>query len=110
MKYILFYNIDELSKNIFLKSYIDDGYKILEEKEGNILIKKDSNNLLDEEIYIKILYSFLKRNSAIKEHKGKIIDLTKAFEYAYRKGKYNKFDNKFDWYIRNIIIKELNSD
>ena len=56
MKYILFYNIDELSKNIFLKSYIDDGYKILEEKEGNILIKKDSNNLLDEELYIKILY------------------------------------------------------
>ena len=37
MKYILFYNIDELSKNIFLKSYIDDGYKILEEKEGKHL-------------------------------------------------------------------------
>ena len=102
---VLFSKLDSI---IFTTS--DFGSKLKEEDLiPTKFVKKDSNNLLDEEIYIKILYSFLKRNSAIKEHKGKIIDLTKAFEYAYKKGKYNKFDNKFDWYIRNIIIKELNN-
>ena len=28
--------------------------------------------------------------------------------YDHSKDGFNKFDNKFDWYIRNIIIKELN--
>ena len=110
MKYLLLYNIDKLSKNIFLKGYIDEGYEVVKDEEENILIKNNSNSIIDEDTYVKILYSFLKRNSAIKEIKGKIIDLTEAFEYANKKGKYNKFNNKFDWYIRNIIIRELNSN
>ena len=40
MKYILLYNIDELSKNVFLKSYLEDGFEIVSEANHNILIQK----------------------------------------------------------------------
>ena len=109
MKYILLLNIDALSKNIFLNSYINDGYEIVFDTNNNILLRKNSNSIKDEETYIKILTSYLKRSEQINTTKRKIIDLTKAFEYAQKKNGYNKFDNKFDWYIRNIIIKELNN-
>ncbi len=107
MKYILLYNIDELSKNVFLKSYLEDGFEIVSETNHTILIKKNSNSIKEEETYIEILNSYLKRSGMIKDKKGKIIDLTNAFQYAESKNGYDKFDNKFEWYIRNTIIKEL---
>ncbi|MBR6948834.1 MAG: hypothetical protein IKH54_01445 [Bacilli bacterium] len=107
MKYLLLYNVDGLSKGIFLKSYLDDGFEIVFDLNNYILIKKDSNNIIDEDIYVKIVYSFLNSSSIIKNSKGKIIDLTSAFKYAESKNGYNKLDNKFDWYIRNTIIKEI---
>ena len=109
MKYLLLYNVDELSKNIFLKSYIDEGFEVILDSNNCILIRKDKDLLKDEDIYIKILLSFLKRSSMIKDSKGKIIDLTDAFKYAHSKDGFDKFDNKFDWYIRNINIKEINN-
>ena len=38
MKYLLLYNIEELSKNIFLKSYIDEGFEVI----------LDSNNCISK--------------------------------------------------------------
>ena len=54
MKYILLLNIDDLSKNIFLKSYINDGYEIVFDTNNNILLRKNSNSIKDEETYIKV--------------------------------------------------------
>ena len=107
MKYILLYNIDELSRKTLLKSYLNDGYVILEEKDNIVLIKKDSNNIIDEDIYIKVLFSYLKKITITKKGSGKVIDITKAFKYAYSKNGFDRFDNRFEWYIRNIIIREL---
>lgn len=90
-----------------MNNYINDGYQIVYKDQENIIIKKGNIRLIDEEKYIKITLSIIKRNNLIKKSNGKIIDLTKAFEYAQENGKYNMFNNKFDWYIRNIITKEL---
>ncbi len=110
MKYLLFYNIDELSKKILLKSYLDDGYIIASDIDNNVLVKKNSNTIPDEDIYIRILFSYIKRSEIIKECKGKILDFTAAFKYANSKNGFNKFDNRFEWYIRNIITKEIISN
>ena len=107
MKFLLIYNMDRLSKDILLKSYLDDGFEIVLDTDNYILIKKNSNIIIDEEIYLKILNSYLKRNKLKEDIKGKIIDLTDAFLYAESKKGYDKFDNKFDWYIRNTLIKEI---
>jgi hypothetical protein len=107
MKYILLYKIEELSKKMILKNYIDKGFDIVSGIDNIILIRRNKDSIKDEDIYIKILYSFIKRSEIAKESKGKIIDLTNAFEYAKKKNGYNKFDNKFEWYIKNTIIKEI---
>lgn len=107
MKYLLLYNVDKLSKNIFLKSYLDNGFEIVSDINNCLLLKNNSSKIIDEDIYIKILYSYLKRSELLSEMKGKIIDLTNAFKYAESKKGYDKFDNKFEWYIRNIMIKEM---
>ena len=107
MKYILLYKIDELSKKVIIKSYIDDGFEIVSDVDNITLLKKNSIPIPDEETYIKILYSYIKRSEMAKESKGTIINLTNAFEYASKKNGYNKFDNKFEWYIKNTIIKEI---
>ncbi|MBR3229482.1 MAG: hypothetical protein IKF91_01490 [Bacilli bacterium] len=107
MKYILIHNLEENIKEKTLKSFIKEEYQIIYEDEKNIIIKKNKEKIIDEDIYIKITLSIIKRNEIIKNSKGKIIDITEAFEYAKTKEKYNKFNNKFDWYIRNIITKEI---
>ena len=107
MKYLLLYNMDKLSRDIFLKSYLDYGFEIVSDTNNCILIKKNSNIIIDEDIYIKILNSYLKRNKIKSDVNGKIIDLTDAFIYAESKKGFNKFDNRFEWYIRNTIIKEI---
>ena len=110
MKYLLLFNIEDLSKNVLLKSYLEDGFEIAWENKNNYLIKKNSNKIIDEETYVKILSDYLKRTEMIKDIKGKVIDLTSAFKYAESKNGYDKFDNKFEWYIRNTIVKKLLND
>ena len=107
MKYLLLHNLENNIKDKLISNYIKDNYQIIYKDENNIILKNYKDKLLDEEKYIKIVISVLKRNNLINTSNSKIIDLTKAFEYAKEKGKYNIFNNKFDWYIRNIIIKEL---
>ena len=109
MKYLLLHNMDEISKNIFLKSYIDDGFKITSVFDNSILIKKDAKSIIDEDIYIKVLRSYLKRSEVSKKCTGKIIDLTDAFKYASSKNGFDKFDNRFEWYIKNRIMMEINN-
>ena len=107
MKYLLLFNMDKLSNKVFLKSYLDDGFEIVFDTDNSILIKKNNNRIIDEDIYIKILSSYLNRKKLNSDIKGKIIDLTDAFKYAESKKGYDKFDNRFDWYIRNTIVKEI---
>ena len=107
LNYILFHNLENNIEKQLIKKYTNNGYQIIYKEKDNIIIKKENMKIMDEEIYIKITLSILKRNHLIKESTGKIIDLTKAFDYAQKKGKYNMLDNKFEWYIRNIIMKEL---
>jgi hypothetical protein len=107
MKYLLLYKIDQLSKNVLVKSYQDDGFEIISDIDNNILLRKNSIPIIDEDIYIKIINSYLKRSEMFKKIRGKIIDITNAFKYASSKNGYNKFDNKFEWYIKNIMINEI---
>ena len=88
-----------------LNSFLKEGYEIIYHENSDIIIRKEK--IIDEETYIKITISILNKNNIIKKSKSKIVDLTKAFEYAKAKGKYNKLNNKFDWYIRNIIVNML---
>lgn len=107
MNYILLHKLESNIKEQLIKNYIDDGFYTVYEDQDNVIIKKGSNKLVDEDKYIKITLSILNKSNLIKNSNGKIIDLTKAFEYAQEKGNYNMFQNKFDWYVRNIITKEL---
>ena len=107
MKYLLIHNLEENIKEKTLKSFIKEEYQIIYEDKNNTIIKKDKEKIIDEDTYIKITISILKRNELINKSKGKIIDITEAFEYAKTKKEYDKFNNKFDWYIRNIITKEI---
>ena len=106
MKYILMHNLDDIVKEKTLKSYLNEGYNIIYEDKENTIIKNFREQIEDEETYIKITISHIKKTTILDKARGKIIDITKAFEYAKKKGKYNLLNNKFDWHIRNIIIKE----
>lgn len=107
MKYLLIHNLEENIKEKALNSYLKEDYQIIYEDKNNIIIKKGKEKIIDEEVYIKITISTLKRKELINKSKGKIIDITEAFKYAKTKKEYDKFNNKFDWYIRNIITKEI---
>ena len=107
MKYMLIHNLEEKTKEKALNGFIKEAYQVVYEDEKNIIIKKNKEIIIDESVYIKIIVSILKRNELISKSKGKIIDITEAFEYAKTKKEYNKFNNRFDWYIRNIITKEI---
>lgn len=107
MKYLLMHNLEEKIKEKTLNSYLNEEYKIIYEDKQNIIITNDKEKIIDEEIYIKITLNIIKRNELINKSKGLIIDITKAFEYAKTKKEYDKFKNKFDWHIRNIITKEI---
>ncbi len=107
MKYLLLHNLDILSKNKILQGYLTEGYHILSENDDNILLKLGEEEIEDEDTYVKLTFSLIKRNTMIQESIGKVIDLTEAFLYAKKKGKYDGFNNKFDWYIRNTILKEI---
>ena len=102
--YLLLYDIEPITKEELLKSYEKEGYIIAYEEDNSILIKNIKEDIIDEETYIKILFSYLKKSRITK---GKIIDFSKAFEYASKKGKYKIFGNKFDWYIRNEMTKNI---
>lgn len=107
MKYLLMHNLEENIKDNTLNSYLKEEYQIMYEDKNNIIITNDKEKIIDEDTYIKITISTLKKYELINKSKGLIIDITKAFEYAKTKKEYDKFNNKFDWHIRNIIIKEI---
>lgn len=105
MEYYLLYNLDELVKNKILKGYLAEGYAIVKEDEEAILIRRLEENTLfeNEDDYIKILFSTIKRNSFLKDKKL-VINLTKAFKYGQLHTNY-KFSNRFNWYIRKAILE-----
>lgn len=107
LNYILFHNLEKNVKEQLIKNYLQDGYQILYQDDNDIILKKGDREILDEETYIQITVSVLKRNRFIKTASGKIVDLSKAFIYAKEKGKYDFLHNHFDWTIRNILLKEF---
>lgn len=107
MKYLLLFKLDEMLKEKILDGYLKDGLIISCEKDNIILIKKSDIAVNDEDIYIKVLFSFINRSRALLNNKSFVSDLTDAFNYASKKEGFSKFDNKFEWYIRNIIIRDI---
>ena len=105
MKYLLLYKLDNYLKDNIKDGYLKEGFIISYEKDNIILIKKSDIDIIDEDIYIKVLLSFLNRSKKLLENKSFISDLTSAFTYASKKNGFSKLNNKFDWYIRNIIIR-----
>ena len=93
-------------KENLLNGYLKDGFNTLYEKDNVILIKKSDINIIDEDIYVKVLFSFLNRSKVMLNNKSFVSDLTDAFIYVSKKEGFSKFDNKFEWYIRNIITRE----
>ena len=106
MKYLLLYKLDDMLKEKILDGYLKDGFIISYEIDNIILIKKSDITIKDEDIYIKVLFSFINRSRALLNNKSFVSDLTDAFNYASKKEEFSKFDNKFEWYIRNIITRE----
>ena len=107
MKVVLLHNLDIFMKEKILDNYKKDGYHEIWHENEDVLLKKGDEKIPDLETYLKVLASFLKRNSATNKSNGRVIDLTKAFEYAQKTEKFNKFDNHFTWYLRNIILNEI---
>ena len=107
MKYLLLYNLDEMLKEKILSGYLKDGFTIIYENDNVVLIKKSDINIHDEDIYIKVLFSFLNRSKVMLKNKSFVSDLTDAFIYVSKKEGFSKFDNKFEWYIRNIITRDI---
>ena len=107
MKYLLLYKLDDMLKEKILDGYLKDGFIISYEKDNIILIKKSDITINDEDIYIKVLFSFINRSRALLNNKSFVFDLTDAFNYASKKEEFSKFDNKFEWYIRNIITRDI---
>ena len=107
MSYLLLHNLEEYTYKNILESYEKDGYIILHKDNKNTLIKKSDLIIKDEDIYIKVLFSHLNKNKMIIDSKGLVIDITNAFFHAYKKNGFDKFDNIFIWYIRNILIRNV---
>ncbi len=107
MKVVLIHNLDMLTKEAIIKNYKDNGYQEIWSDEENHLLKLGDEKIPDLETYLKVLSSFLKSNHMTNQSRGRIIELTKAFEYAYKSKRFNKFDNHFTWYLRNSIIAEV---
>ena len=106
MKYLLLFKLDEMLKEKILSGYLKEGFIIIYEKDNVVLIKKSDITVNDEDIYIKVLFSFINRSRALLNNKSFVSDLTDAFIYVSKKEGFSKFDNKFEWYIRNIIIRD----
>ena len=106
MKYLLLFKLDEMLKEKILSGYLKEGFIILYEKDNIILIKKSDIIIIDEDIYVKVLFSFLNHSKVMLKNKSFVSDLTDAFIYVSKKEGFSKFDNKFEWYIRNIIIRD----
>ena len=94
-------------KEKILSGYLKDGFTIIYENDNVVLIKKSDINIHDEDIYIKVLFSFLNRSKVMLKNKSFVSDLTDAFTYVSKKEGFSKFDNKFEWYIRNIITRDI---
>ena len=108
MKYYLLYNLEELTKEKLLSGFLKDDYKIIYNNENIILVKKNSEKIIDEETYIKIVISIIKKYKILNK-RGHTIDLSKAFEYAEKTKdkKYNILSNKFTLLVRQAIVQEL---
>ena len=106
MEYYLLYNLDELVKEKVLNGYKDEGFSIAFEEENVVLVRKLGDiSFENEDVYIKILFSTIKRNTFLKDKKV-VINLSKAFEYGQRHTNY-KFSNRFNWYVRKAILEEI---
>ncbi len=107
MKVVLIHNLDVLTKEAIIKNYKEIGYQEIWSDEENHLLKLGDEIIPDLDTYLKVLSSFLKSNHMANQSRGRIIDLTKAFEYAYKSKRFNKFDNHFTCYLRNLTISEI---
>ena len=104
MEYYLLYNLDELVKEKVLKGYRDEGFSIAFEDNNVVLVRKIGDIPFEnEDVYIKILFSTIKRNTFLKDKKV-VINLSKAFAYGQKHTNY-KFSNRFNWYVRKAILE-----
>ena len=107
MMYLLIHNLDSYLKDKILDGYLKEGFVIVFEKDNNILIKKSDVVIADEELFVKVLFSYLLRSRKMLDKKSFVCDLSNAFSIAFKQNGYSKFDNRFEWMIQNILIREV---
>ena len=107
MKYLLIHNLDSYLKDKILNGYLKDNFIIVYQKDNNILIKKSDVEIVDEELFVKVLFSYLLRSRKLLDEKSFVCDLSNAFSIAFTQNGFSKFDNRFEWMIRNTMMREV---
>lgn len=107
MKYLLIHNLDSYLKDKMLEGYLKEGFVVVFEKENNILVKKSDVEIVDEELFVKVLFSYLLRSRKLLDENSFVCDLSNAFSIAFKQNGFSKFDNRFEWIIRNTMIREV---
>ncbi len=107
MKYLLIHHYDGYLKKNLIDGYLQEGFVVVVEEQEDVLLKKSDLSIVDEEIYYKVLFSFIRRSQNLLGDKRFVADLTNAFLCAFKQNGFSKFDNRFLWHIRTSILQTV---
>lgn len=110
-KYELFITIDQLTKDVYEKSFKSKGYEIIYNDDDILFVKKLNSkdiNEKKEKIILEVIISMAKKYKAngivhidFSNEVNSILDEIKDVETV--KG----FDNRITWPIRQVFIKAI---
>ena len=111
-KYEVFFNLDDITKDVYKKRFVSEDYEIVADEEGVFFVKKLNNkdiNLENEKVIVSVIKSMAKLYS--RNVKGVLhIDFTNYVKQKKKKIKDEKvksFDNRITWQIRQAITKAI---
>ncbi len=110
-KYELIINIDNETKNVYKRSFVDNGYEIIAEADNLIFARKildTSINLKNEKMLVDFTLSIAKKYSS---HGVLCLDLSNDYNIIMKKienmDTVKLTDNKIPWYIRQAITRAI---
>lgn len=103
MKYIIFVNLDNILKEKYLESYLQDGYKLIYSDDNSLSFRLGESNL-DKDIELDYIRSAISTIERMRTKRVIIIDITEEMNKATGK---IKLDGLFIRRIKNKAIKEL---